>query len=322
MFPSPEPPFELLTPYPQLSRLAQAQLLRWPEHRGHLARSFGSHDGTGLRILEQVASLVLRLSGQDGHGLPALCADYRYVCEELILPEELFFRRHGRYRLATFAEAQAEVYGRAELMARYMNGLMLSSLFWANHAAAYRSYLLDFLPGNRAAYRHMEVGCGHGLLLHLAAQDPRCAALTGWDVSAASLDQSRRCLQALSPERAVRFEQRDLMAVEAAPPDPQSGYDSVVISEVLEHMEDPAAGLRGLHRAMNPGGRLFVNVPVNSPAPDHIYLLRSPQEALDLLRAAGFLVREHRCLPATGATLDRALRQGLTINTVIIAERP
>lgn len=31
-----------------------------------------------------------------------------------------------------------------------------------------------------------------------------------------------------------------------------------------------------------PGGHVFIQVPINSPATDHLFLLRSPQEAPDL----------------------------------------
>lgn len=316
----------LLPALPLLSRLSQALLEHWPGHRGHLLRSFASHDAQGLQILERVAARVLRLAEDDDEGLPRLCADYRYLCEELLLPEEIYFRRHNRYRLSSSAAAQAEVHRRPGLRVRYLNGLLLSSLFSANHAGIYGVYLRDFLPRNRPSYRHLEVGCGHGLLLSLAAEDPRCAALTAWDVSPARLAMSRRCLSLLAAgtgeELPICFALRDLLAeAQDTGEDPES-YDSAVISEGLERLEDPVAALVGLRRVLAPGGRLFINLPVNSPAPEHIYLLRTPEEALALVQKAGLRVLDHRCLPATGATEERARRHGLTINTVIIADLP
>ena len=69
----------LLPALPLLSRLAEALLEHWPGHRGHLLRSFASHDAHGLTILERVAARVLRLAEDDDEGLPRLCADYRYL---------------------------------------------------------------------------------------------------------------------------------------------------------------------------------------------------------------------------------------------------
>src|SRR3712207_7808068 len=51
-----------------------------------------------------------------------------------------------------------------------------------------------------------------------------------------------------------------------------------VISEVLEHLEQPGQALAFLRDCMTADGRIFINVPLNSPSPDHIYLLSSPED--------------------------------------------
>jgi len=57
------------------------------------------------------------------------------------------------------------------------------------------------------------------------------------------------------------------------------------------------AALKATARRLRPGGRLWVNVPINSPAPDHIYLFRTPEEAVDAVQAAGFEVSETAFFP-------------------------
>lgn len=42
---------------------------------------------------------------------------------------------------------------------------------------------------------------------------------------------------------------------------PADTYDSVVLVNVLEHIEDDAAALRAIHRILKPGGHLFLLVP-------------------------------------------------------------
>ena len=99
-------------------------------------------------------------------------------------------------------------------------------------------------------------------------------------------------------------------------------FDAIVFSEVLEHLDKPEKALRSLLYLCKPGGRVWINVPANSPAPDHLYLVREPKQAEDAVRAAGFEVVDTAHLPMTGITLERAIRQQLTITCIIVGRRP
>ncbi|MEO5335359.1 MAG: class I SAM-dependent methyltransferase [Magnetospirillum sp. WYHS-4] len=297
--------------YPALDRLVGAVLAVWPEHAGFLGNSFGEEDASGLAWAETVAGLIGRLAGDD---LPRACGDYRWTCQRL-LEEELHFRRNGTYRLTTFAEAEYAVYADADFMGRYVNGLLLSHLFWANHRRVLRFYDERFLPGKGDGFRHLEVGPGHGLLLYLAARRQACSRAAGWDVSATSARHARACLDRLGVSADVAVERRDLFSVHAD----GGTFDSIVASEVLEHLERPAEALAALRALLAPGGRLFVNMPVNSPAPDHIHLLRRPEEVFDLVGMNGFRVLETAVFPATGYDEARARRQEVTMSCVVIA---
>lgn len=308
---------DLLRPYPSLTKLVDVQLSVWPEHKDYLQKSFGSHNSQVMDIIEKASSLVLKLAEEYLRGIKNICSDYRFVCEEMILKEELYFRRHSTYRLSTFNDANREVYSHPELMERYMNGLLLSGIFWANHAKAHTYYVHSFLPGNKENYTHLEVGCGHGLLIYFAANDPRCQSITGWDISNASLASTKRCLDIIGIQRGVNLKQQNVF--DAAQSDER--FDSIVISEVLEHTEDPEAGLKALYHVLKPGGRIWINLPLNSPAPDHIYLLREPEEVIDMVNNAGFRIVDHKLFPLTGYTLEQALKKTYTINSAVIAEK-
>lgn len=297
--------------YPALAGLVEAVSAAWPEHCGFVGKSFGGEDPEGLNWAEAVAKLITALAGD---GLPGVAADYRWTCERL-LEEELHFRRSGAYRLATFAAAEREVYADAAFMGRYVNGLLLSHLFWANHRRVLRFYDQRFLPDDGRAFRHLEVGPGHGLLLYLAARRSGCRLAAGWDVSATSARHTRACLDRLGAPAAVAVECRDLLSCGTRP----ESFDSIVASEVLEHLEHPAEALAALRRLLVPGGRLFVNMPVNSPAPDHIHLLRRPEEVADLVADSGYRILETAFFPATGYTEERARRQEATISCAVIA---
>src|SRR5207253_3081970 len=121
-------------------------------------------------------------------------------------------------------------------------------------------------------YHHLEVGPGHGLLLYFAAKDPHAASVTGWDVSEGSLAATGRALKTIGVEQRVELVCQDVFDAGGANP----RFDSVVVSEVLEHLENPLDALKSLKGWMRPNARIWVNMPVNSPAPDHLYLLRTP----------------------------------------------
>ena len=98
-------------------------------------------------------------------------------------------------------------------------------------------------------------------------------------------------------------------------------FDLVVISEVLEHLERPDQALRFLHTALNDDGRIFINVPLNSPSPDHIYLLSSPEDVTDLVEGAGFAVESMELYATQAKRLEFALANRITVSAGLIARK-
>jgi len=298
-----------LDPYPALQRMVDLQLKRWPDHERFLALRLASAD---LAFANRLADLIERVADD----LEVVATDYRWLCDRMN-EEDLHFKRTGSYRLSKFADANAEVYSNPEFMRRYMNGVLLSHLWWDNHARVIQYYVDAFLAHAGPDYRHLEIGPGHGLLLYLAAQDPRSARVVGWDVSETSIAATRAMIERLGATHKVQLVRQNLF--EATPS--AERFDSIVISEVLEHLEDPKAALDQLYELLAPGGRIFVNVPVNSPAPDHIYLLTTPEQGVELVRSAGFTVVETALFPMTGLTEQRARKVRGTISCAVIGAR-
>jgi 2-polyprenyl-3-methyl-5-hydroxy-6-metoxy-1,4-benzoquinol methylase len=301
-------------PGPASRRLVDSVLSCWPEHAAFLERSFTSRDESDRAMTEKLAELVLRLHPGD----PApLSRGYRWMCE-MVLKEELEFLRSGSYRYSSFREVNELVYQQSERMGEYMFGLMLSSVVWANHTRSFSHYAHRFLTGNVDGYRHLEVGPGHGLLLYLAASDPRCASVTGLDISAESLAQTERALAQLGVAKPTRCLACDI----AQPIALDEKFDSVVLSEVCEHLEAPEAALRNLRGIMAPGGRIFVNMPINAPAIDHIFLLRTPEEVVDMVKRAGFEIEDIMNAPTSGYTEARARKFNKSISVCVIGRAP
>jgi hypothetical protein len=185
--------------YPNLSELVKEVLNVWPEHERYLENSLAPREEGFLSFSEKLAGMVHRLATTVDGGIGALADDYRFLCEEIYLPEELHFRRHGSYRLTSFEEALSTVYNNAPFMARYMNGLLVSDILWINHCRGLQHFSDVYLNSLPANAQLLEIGPGHGLLLHLAGQNPKIGSLAAYDVSQKSVDMAGKALKALAP---------------------------------------------------------------------------------------------------------------------------
>src|ERR1700753_2209832 len=147
------------TQFSKLNRLIDLQLEVFPEHRGFLAKRFADSDLDHLDFCEQLSGNVLKVAGA---AIRRIVEDYRWL-SDMVLEEELFFRREGRYRLSKFTDALEQVYANTPFMAKYMNGLLASQLWWRNHTEVLRYFRDEFLTGNKDRFSHLEVAPGHGL---------------------------------------------------------------------------------------------------------------------------------------------------------------
>ncbi|MGI4881258.1 MAG: class I SAM-dependent methyltransferase [Janthinobacterium lividum] len=292
----------------------------WPEHLPFLERSFAGRTDELLEVSDALAKAAIALTSDSDTGLEAFCEDYKFMCQDIVLPEELYFRRHGSYRAKTFEEANRECYSNGAFMARYMNGLLVSNVMWSNHAQAFSAFVNGYLPSLKPGSRHLEIGPGHGLFLQYAAQSSQVASLTGWDVSPTSIESTRHALSVLGVTKTVDLRLQDLFEVGSPPPG--EGFDSVVMSEILEHVEDPYAALRAAAEWLRPGGKIWINVPANSPAPDHIYLFTGLEHAAAMTEACGLTVVDQAAFPMSGATLAQVIKRKQTISCVITAVKP
>jgi 2-polyprenyl-3-methyl-5-hydroxy-6-metoxy-1,4-benzoquinol methylase len=308
--------------YPELANLVTEVLAVWPGHKRYLESSLRGRDEDLLSHSERLSEMVGRLAATVDGGIRRLANDYRFLCEDIVLPEEIHFRRHDSYRLKSFEEALRTVYNDAPFMTRYMNGLLMSDVLWVNHCRGLQHYAEVYLNSLKFGAQFLEIGPGHGLLLHLATLNSNLGNLYAWDISQSSIEMSRHALKALGATKPVRFEMRNILDASVMETRNANLFDGIVLSEVLEHLEEPEHAIRALFHLCKPDGRVWINVPANSPAPDHLYLVREPKQAEDLVRSIGFEVVDTAHFPMTGVTLDRAIRRKKTMSCIIVGRRP
>jgi len=114
-----------------------------------------------------------------------------------------------------------------------------------------RLRLIREMVGARAGMRILEVGSGGGQVLRMF---PR-AKLTALDVSDVYLDTARKNLSGFD----VEFVKGELPAAGL----PESSFDCVICTEVLEHTSQPSEILTAIRRVLVPDGTAVITVPVD-----------------------------------------------------------
>ena len=294
--------------YPRLRSLCADLVYLWPQHASAVAKNIGVHSARELALLDELASRIDTLSTNRAQ----LIADYRWMCEQ-VLKEEIHFRRTGSYRCKSLNESIERVYSDSVFMGKYLQGILLSQIFWSNHAKCYTFFGTNFLPLLGDPYDYLEVGPGHGLFVSCVAKDARSRRVVGVDVSEHSLSQTMAALRCLGANGKVELMRSDVIASPL-----EGAFDAIAISEVLEHMEQPYLALRKLRKSLRPGGLMFINFPINSPAPDHIYLLQHPDEVRSMIDQCGYRIVEFEKFPMAGYSLERAMAMRATVSCVAV----
>jgi len=130
----------------------------------------------------------------------------------------------------------------------------------------------------------LDVGCGTGSNLRLLVE------LGFGDVT--GLDRSEDAIRWCREKQLPAVERGDLCAL----PFPEDHFDLVIATDVLEHIDEPDAGVAELRRVLRPGGTLIVTVPafeslwgLQDDVSHHKRRYRR-DELVVQLRAAGFIV--------------------------------
>ena len=298
---------------PNLCHLVGAVTTAWPEHLDFLRLRFSDLEPSHLELCEKLAGLINKITGPE---LGDYCVDYRWTCRTLI-QEDLQFRRTGHYRLQSFKDVEQEVYSNPKFMTPYLRGLLLSQVLWANQTRALEFYINSVLTRAPLNSSVLEIGPGHGILLYFASENENIVQITGWDISDSSLAMTESSLQSLGRDAPVSLSNVDIGIEQSR----STTFDIVVMSELLEHLEDPNAAIQSVWKNIKPSGLLYINVPINSPAPDHIYNWPTTEAIEDMLTQNNFTIVDKVCAPMTGCSLPQAIATKRTINVLAVGRK-
>ncbi len=228
--------------------------------------------------------------------------------------EQIHFMRNQAYRFHRFEDVAKSVYFNNDYMGKYMYGLAITAFMWPNHVVI-RNFFVSTLPKNLPG-EYLEIGPGHGLYFLKAMRVSAYDRFTGIDISPTSIEITRRAWRYFFPESTseVVLQVADFLDID----DPRDTFDAIVMGEVLEHVETPAAFLRQIAAFSSPETHIFVTTCVNTPAIDHIYLFRAIEEVEDMIVSQGLSIKERLYVPYTGKTLDECKELRLSINLAYV----
>lgn len=284
----------------------------WPDHKNFLEKIDKELIKDRPDLFEAVYSIV-------STDLDKFILGYRWVVE-MMIEEEIHFRRSGQYRNKDFTQVNSEIYQLKNYMSKYVDGLLLSQILWPNHVMLMDYYVKNFLKRIEltAMGQHLEVGPGHGLFLHFTAMNCN-VNIEAWDISPTSVEYVQNNLRILGTDKRVHLKCKNLF--DLIDPISYKLYSSMVLSEILEHLEEPKLALFQLIKLLKPGALIFINVPVNSPAIDHIFLFKSPEEVIELILETGLKIIDTYYCPAAGYSEDKARRMKTTISCAFICQK-
>jgi len=212
-----------------------------------------------------------------------LAIDYLKMIND-IRKESIYFLKHGVYSCKNQTMAYENVYSKKDIMSYYMNALLISQILWQHHF----NMFIFFKENLKKYYKEkdkvtiLDVGPGHGFFSYIVKTDiPNYLKLDIVDISELSLMQTK---QIIGDEK-IFFFNDDIFNF-----DSNNKYDLIILGEVLEHLDKPMEILKKLSSLLNNNGIIWLTTPTNAPTLDHVYLFRSKEDIVDLIKMSGFKV--------------------------------
>lgn len=200
----------------------------------------------------------------------------------------------GRYLLSSEKEAIEQVYHNEEVFNKYyLEGLLLSQALWPNHFLINQFFREFFINKLKSKAKVVEVGIGCGYHLDELLEGTLDIDYIGFDISPYSIEFAKKYISKKNTIR-VQFELANVVKGSLT----EDYYaDAVIAGEILEHIEQPDALLRILHRASKNHARMFITTVAYTANIDHIYLFERVSEIRELVVASGWKIEKDLALP-------------------------
>lgn len=267
--------------------------------------------------IDELSRYLDFMGGVETYNVFQIAQAYLLFVEDTLRETKYFVENNSScYRYSTYEEVADMVYNDEDYMSKYMIGLQLSGYIWVNHLKIHR-YFMDFLNRHHGN-NYLEVGPGHGRHFLEAINIANYKKYLAVDVSETSLKLTQNYVEKNIENTMadVEFFRGDFLSLNS-----RYMYDAVVISEVLEHVEKPLEFIKKAYSLMSDEGVLYINVPINAPAIDHIWLFHSVEEVEKMVDEANFRIVDKYVVTGNNIPLERAVRKKMAINLVLVLKK-
>ena len=233
------------------------------------------------------------------------------------LEETKFFFEHGHYRYSTYQEVELFMTSKDDhYMIAYQVGLLLSQFFWPNHNEMRKRFIQ--LLKNHSGEKYLEVGVGHGFYFKTAIAYSNFQSYTGIDIN---IDSIEMATQMLNIDFDCTSRNYELVLTDFLKMDVIEKYDAIILSEVLEHVEQPNLFLEKIALLSHKSTWIYVTTAINAPAVDHIYLFRNPDEIYSLFSNCGLTIVDTQLCLYQNKSLDTCLKKLLPVTIMLSAQK-
>lgn len=297
------------TKFEKVDQLIEDVLKENPSHQPFLLESM---EGVSESEYAELESYLTYCSNR-GHDSAFVAACYNVVVNDMF-EEQIYFMRHKRYRAATRAEVENQVYHNPEYMQKYMYGVAITLVLWPTHRELHR-FFHEMLPKSSEG-NYLEIGAGHGLYFMAAMRDSSYQHYTALDLSETSLRMTREVVESSHFGEFSNYDLRlgDFLDMDITP----AKYSAVVAGYVLEHVDHPIDFLRKIREVTTPDALIFLTTCINAPAVDHVLLLESIDELKELVGKTGLSWKQDCVAPYPRLTLEETLEMKMPLNIAMV----
>jgi SAM-dependent methyltransferase len=255
---------------------------------------------------EEFSEKLISLINIKNMNIEYIIDSYLKMCSDMI-KEQIKFRRSGKYSCLNASEANKNIYALETEMASYVYGLALSQFLWPNHYAMYDFFISESRKITNVN-SYLEIGPGHGLYLVESIKNFSDAIFYAIDISPVSIGISESISTHFAGTSKCRFKLKDVNHLSSGK------YDYIVMSEVLEHLDEPRIVLGKINKLLDKDGAFFMTTCANCPAVDHVYQYHNVEHIRTEIREAGFKIVSELSLPVGDFPESLWAEQNIEVN--------
>ena len=259
--------------------------------------------------------LYLQYSLSTGLTIAEMAKAYDVIVKDTF-KEQMYFKRHSRYRYSRYDEVARDVYQNPGYMNYYMVGLAISGYLWPNHVELHRFYQHWLTEDHTGHY--LEIGPGHGYYFMQAARTGKFTHYQGVDISPSSVELTHNIMSSniYGPFNNYSVDLADFFTWDQA-----QHYDFIVMAEVLEHVENPQDFLNRIRDLLTDDGKAYINTCINTPAIDHIFLYPNVESIQQQVKLAGLESIDQTVIPYANLTIEESMAQKLPVNVAMVLKK-